>query len=73
MVRRMVNGKTNCILFIQVVNSTIISMACMVNVVARCGERGKLVSPFNFKSGSSSCNLELQLHHYDVMVVAIGA
>ena len=23
--------------------------------------------------GSSSCNLELWLHHYDVMVVAIGA
>ena len=23
--------------------------------------------------GSSSCNLELRLHHYDVMVVTIGA
>ena len=23
--------------------------------------------------GSSSCNLELRLHHYDVIVIAIGA
>ena len=27
----------------------------------------------NNKKGSSSCNLELRLRHYDVMVVAIGA
>ena len=25
------------------------------------------------REGSSSCNLELRLHHYDVKVVAIGA